>query len=204
MSDEEAARVIALYRSHRPAATPADLAAIMAGDASELRRAAYTIAAAKHAQGRAPVYLYRFNWRSPVRGGKLRTMHGMELPFVFDHPDRIGFLTGTGQDRYALASNMSAAWVAFARTGNPNHGGIPRWDAWTPSRWATMVFDTPITAVDDPWGDERRAMAARSDRGHSANASTTTHSRNTPTLMRSHTPIQGVGSLRASPVNPGT
>ena len=159
MSDEEAARVIALYRSHRPAATPADLAAIMAGDASELRRAAYTIAAAKHAQGRAPVYLYRFNWRSPVRGGKLRTMHGMELPFVFDHPDRIGFLTGTGQDRYALASNMSAAWVAFARTGNPNHGGIPRWDAWTPSRWATMVFDTPITAVDDPWGDERRAMA---------------------------------------------
>jgi len=85
--------------------------------------------------------------------------HGGELPFVFDHPDRIGFLTGTGQDRYALASNMSAAWVAFARTGNPNHGGIPRWDAWTPSRWATMVFDTPITAVDDPWGDERRAMA---------------------------------------------
>jgi len=158
MSDEEAARTIALYRSHRPGATPADLAAIMAGDASELRRAAFTIAAAKHAQGRAPVYLYRFNWRSPMRGGKLRSMHGMELPFVFDHPDRISFLTGTGEDRHALARNMSAAWVAFARTGNPNHGGIPRWDAWTPSRWTTMVFDTPITAVDDPWGDERRAM----------------------------------------------
>ena len=162
MSDDDATRMIALYRSHRPSATAADLAAIMAGDASDLRRAAFTIAAARHAQGRAPVYLYRFNWRSPVRGGKLRSMHGMELPFVFDHPDRIGFLTGTGKDRQALARNMSAAWVAFARSGNPNHPGIPRWDAWTPSRWTTMVFDTRTTAVDDPWGDERRAMARAS------------------------------------------
>jgi para-nitrobenzyl esterase len=173
MSDEEAARTIALYRSHRPGATAADLAAIMAGDASELRRAAFTIAAPSMRRGARRCTLYRFNWRSPMRGGKLRSMHGMELPFVFDHPDRIAFLTGTGEDRHALARNMSAAWVAFARTGNPNHGGIPRWDAWTPSRWTTMVFDTPITAVDDPWGDERRAMDSRVDGPIASRAPTT-------------------------------
>ena len=160
VGDDEAQRVIALYRSHRPRETPAGLAAIVAGDASDLRQASYAIAAAKYAQGRAPVYLYRFNWRSPVRAGKLRSMHGMELPFVFDHPDLFGALTGAGEERHRLARDMSAAWVSFATTGNPNHAGIPRWGAWTPDRWSTMVFDSPATAVDDPWGDERRAIAA--------------------------------------------
>jgi para-nitrobenzyl esterase len=160
VGDDEAQRVIALYRSNRPRETPAGLAAIVAGDASDLRQASYAIAAAKHAQGRAPVYLYRFNWRSPVRAGKLRSMHGMELPFVFDHPDLIGALTGAGEERHRLARDMSTAWVSFATTGNPNHAGIPRWGAWTPDRWSTMVFDSPATAVDDPWGDERRAIAA--------------------------------------------
>lgn len=158
LDDADAARLVALYRSNRPNQTSADLAAVIAGDASDLRAAAGTIAAAKQAQGRAPVYVYRFNWRSPVREGKLRSMHGMELPFVFDHPDRIGFLTGTGDDRRRLANEMSAAWVAFARNGNPNHAGIPHWDAWTPARWTTMVFDRSTRALDDPWGDERRAL----------------------------------------------
>lgn len=165
MNDADADRLIALYRSHRPSASPGDLAAIVAGDTSILRLASYTIAERKFAQQQAPVYLYQFNWRSPVRNGKLRTMHCMELPFVFDHPDALQSMTGTGRERYELAQNMSNAWVAFARTGNPNHSGIPRWDAWNPTAWPTMVFDTEIKAVNDPGGDERRALAtARAQR----------------------------------------
>jgi len=160
MSDADARRMIALYRSHRPGQSPGDLAAVIAGDNSVLRLASYTIAERKTAQGRAPVYLYRFNWRSPVRGGKLRSMHCMDLPFVFDHPDLIRFMTGMGEEQSRLAAQMSEAWVAFARTGNPNHRGIPQWAAWDPRRWTTMVFDRETAAVDDPWGEERRAMAA--------------------------------------------
>jgi para-nitrobenzyl esterase len=158
-TDTDAARVIALYRAGRPRDSAGDLAAVIAGDTSILRRASYTIAERKFSQRRAPVYLYSFNWRSPVRGGKLRCMHCMELPFVFDHPDLIQFMTGTGRDRHELAKNMSEAWVAFARTGNPNHSGIPRWEPWNPERWPTMVFNTETRAVNDPWGDERRALA---------------------------------------------
>ena len=165
MTDGDALAMIALYRSHRPRDTAGDLAAVMAGDNSALRLASYTIAEQKFAQGRAPVYLYRFNWRSRVRGGKLRSMHGMELPFVFDHPDLIQFMTGMGEERYQLAAQMSQAWVAFARSGSPNHRGIPRWDAWDPRRWTTMVFDRETAAVDDPWGEERRAMAAAREKG---------------------------------------
>jgi para-nitrobenzyl esterase len=158
--DADADRLIALYRSNRPRATPGDLAAIMAGDNSMLRLSSHTIAMRKFAQGAAPVYLYYFDWYSPVRGGKLRAMHGMELPFVFGHPDLVRFMTGMDEERYELARKMSAAWAAFARTGNPNHAGIPRWEAWNPTRWPTMVFGRDVRAVEDPWGDERRAMAA--------------------------------------------
>lgn len=159
VTDSAADQVIALYRSNRPNDAPGDIAAVIAGDASALRQASYTIAERKFSQRRAPVYLYRFNWRSPVRNGKLRSMHGMELPFVFDHPDRISFMTGMGADRYDLATRMSEAWVAFARSGNPNHSGIPRWNPWNPTDWPTMVFNGEAVAINDPWGDERRALA---------------------------------------------
>ncbi len=159
-SDSAADQLIALYRSHRPNETLGDIATIIAGDNSSLRQASYTIAERKFDQGKAPVYLYLFNWRSPVRNGKLRSMHCMDLPFVFDHPDRLKFMTGAGAERYELARNMSEAWVAFARSGNPNHRDIPHWSPWNPTQWPTMVFNRETIAVNDPWGEERRALAA--------------------------------------------
>jgi para-nitrobenzyl esterase len=164
VDDAEADRLVDLYKSHRPTDSFGDLAAVMAGDNSALRTSAYVIAERKFAQGRAPAYLYYFNWRSPVRNGKLRTMHCMELPFVFDHPDAISFMTGTGSDRAAIATAMSSAWVAFARTGNPNHSGIPQWAAFNPATWPTMVFGSRTRAENDPWGAERKAMAAARER----------------------------------------
>ena len=147
IADADAARLIALYRAGRPSDSAGDLAAVIAGDTSILRQASYTIAERKFSQRRAPVYLYSFNWRSPVRGGKLRCMHCMELPFVFDHPDLISFMTGTGRDRYELAKNMSEAWVAFARHGQPQ-----------PFRPSTVGPMEPRAVADDglQHGDARR------------------------------------------------
>jgi para-nitrobenzyl esterase len=132
----------------------------MASDNSPLRLSSYTIGERKSAQGQAPVYMYYFKWRSPVRNGRLRSMHCMEVPFVFDHVDSTPFMNGTGKDRLALAERMSEAWVAFARTGNPNHAGLPDWPAFDAARRATMVFDTECQTVSDPYGEERRAMQA--------------------------------------------
>jgi len=70
------------YDSGRPGESLADIASVMAGDASSLRSAAHVIAQRKFAQGRAPMFLYSFTRGSPVRNGKLHSMHGMELPFV--------------------------------------------------------------------------------------------------------------------------
>jgi para-nitrobenzyl esterase len=157
-SDADADRLIAIYRTHRPAETPGDIAAVMAGDASSIRHAAHVIAQRKFAQSRAPVYLYSFTWRSAVRGGRLRSMHCMELPFVFDHPDAISFMTGTSDGRAQLAAAMSEAWISFARTGNPSQAGIPSWTPYNPATWPTMVFGSKVELVADPHGEERRAM----------------------------------------------
>jgi para-nitrobenzyl esterase len=160
IDDAAADRLIALYRSHRPADSRGDLALIIASDVSPLRLSAHAIAERKAAQGAAPVYTYLFKWRSPVNGGKLRSMHGMELPFIFDHVDNCTFMTGRGADRYAVAGKMAEAWVSFARTGNPNHAGLADWPAFDSSRRSTMVFDTECRTVSDPYGEERRTLDA--------------------------------------------
>ena len=64
-NDAEADVLIALYRSHRPMESLADIAAVIAGDASALRSAAHVIAQRKFAQGKAQVFLRRSSRRLP-------------------------------------------------------------------------------------------------------------------------------------------
>ena len=54
-----------------------------------------TEAELKSAQ-KAPVYMYYFNWRSPVHDGKLKAFHTLEIPFVTDNVDNGTSMTGTG------------------------------------------------------------------------------------------------------------
>ena len=42
---------------------------------------------------------------------------------------------------YALATTVSRAWVQFARTGNPNHPGLPPWPAYTADKGDTLMID---------------------------------------------------------------
>jgi para-nitrobenzyl esterase len=73
--------------------------------------------------------------------GKYKAIHCMELAFVFDNIQRCEEMTGGGKDAYALAEKVSKAWVSFARTGNPNHKGLPNWPTYTAQNTATMHFD---------------------------------------------------------------
>jgi para-nitrobenzyl esterase len=98
-------------------------------------------AAVKSAQGGAPVYVYLFEWQSPINDGSLGAAHGMELPFMFNNIAMARTLTGGGKEAYALADRISSAWISFVKTGNPNHPGLPEWPAYTAENGATMVFD---------------------------------------------------------------
>ena len=57
-------------------------------------------------------------------GGKLHSPHTVEIPFVFDNTDIPTVMTKS-PTAAALAAKTSNAWIAFARSGNPNHSGLP-------------------------------------------------------------------------------
>jgi para-nitrobenzyl esterase len=157
--DAHAASVVSIYRKGRPKANLLDLALIVETDASQFRTGVDLQAERKAAQGGAPVFMYRFQWYSPVSGGRLRAMHCMDIPFAFDNVDSSQSIVGNGSDRQALSDRMSHAWVAFARSGNPGHAGLPRWDPFDATKRATMMFNTECRAVNDPYRDERLAVS---------------------------------------------
>ena len=164
VDDAGADRMIALYRKNQPGRDNIDLMLRLETDASFFRGGVETQAERKVAQKGAPVYVYRFEYYSPVRGGRLKAMHCMEIPFVFDNLEAGAVYTGNSPAAQKLADQMSAAWVAFARSGNPNHKGMPAWSPWDPDKRATMVFGPAAsTLVNDPGKDERLAIKAIRD-----------------------------------------
>lgn len=134
---DNADRIIAAYGKAYPGYQPRDLIDF---DAT-FRPNAVRQGDIKACQGGAPVYMYLFNWESPVLGGILRSTHCMEIPFVFDNAGVHASMTGGGAEARALAERMSDAWLAFARTGNPNTPSLPEWPAYTAAGRATMFFD---------------------------------------------------------------
>jgi para-nitrobenzyl esterase len=160
VDEERAQSLVDLYRHGRPQASLLDLALIMETDASQFRTGVDLEAERKSAAARAAVYMYRFQWYSPVSGGRLRAMHCMDIPFAFDNVDNSQPIVGAGADRQALADRMSRAWVAFARSGDPNHAGLPRWEPFSVTERSTMMLNAECRLAHDPYHDERVALAA--------------------------------------------
>jgi para-nitrobenzyl esterase len=160
VDDTTADRLIAVYRKGRPQASNLDLFLILSTDFSNFRSGTDTEAERKAELAKAPVYKYYFQWYSPVRGGQLRSYHTLDIPFVFENTDIAESMVGGAPERYELAAKMSGAWAAFARTGNPNHKGLPHWAPFNTAQRATMIFNKECRAVNDPYREERLAREA--------------------------------------------
>lgn len=155
--DQAVDRLIDVYRKGRPGVDNTGLYLIAASDAT-FRAGVLTEAERKADEKTAPVYMYYFTWRSPVRDGKLRTFHTLEIPFVFDNVDLGTAMTGSGQDRYALQNRISSGWASFARTGSPNCKELPKWPAFNATERATMILNNECEVMNDPNGEERRTL----------------------------------------------
>ena len=130
-------RFLELFAKAYPGSKPADML-----DADFVfRPSAIEQALRKSLQGAAPVYMYMFNWESPVLDGILRSTHCMEIPFVFNNADRHASMTGGGAQAMKLASKMSHCWAEFARCGKPSAEGLPEWEPFEAEKRAVMFFD---------------------------------------------------------------
>ncbi len=149
--------VIAEYRKLYPKYSPTEVF-FAATTAGRSWRGAVIEAELRAAQG-SPVYAYQLNYRSPLENGRFGAMHGMDIPLVFDNIAQPGSPSGKDADAQKAADQMSEAFIAFARTGNPANANIPEWKPYElPSR-ATMVFDVSSQLVNDPRGEERKLFA---------------------------------------------
>ena len=152
-------RVVAGYRRSAPSASPSDLFFAITS-ARRVRQQAWLQAERKAAQNGASVWLYELDWQTPVEGGKWKSPHSLDLAFVFDNVARSKSMVGEGLEQSALAEQMSAAWIAFARTGNPNTRAVPQWPQFRAGERATMVFDAKTRVANDFRADERELLAA--------------------------------------------
>lgn len=105
-----------------------------------------------HSDHQPDTYAYLFEWSPPLLGRALGACHGLELPFVFGSV-RAGLLrAGLVADRAAgpLCDLMQDAWIAFARTGRPEHDGLPEWPAYERRRRQTMSLGGRRGVLKDP------------------------------------------------------
>ena len=151
--------IVARYREWYPQYAPSDVFFAVCtafrswpGQVIEAERRA-----SSPAQSRT--WAYEMDWPSPVAGGKFGAPHTVDIPFFFDNlalaPGMVGASPQEIAQAQPLATAMSEALLSFARSGDPNHAGLPHWPTYDLQHRATMVWNTPPHPEDDPRGRER-------------------------------------------------
>jgi para-nitrobenzyl esterase len=153
---QAAGEAVDVYRKSNPGATPSEIYFLIASD-HRYSAPVMKIAERRAALGKGPVYLYYFRWETPIEGGRLKSPHTIEIPFAFDNV-KASRLTADSPDAQALADRVSDAWIAFARTGDPNTPKLPHWPAFNAKDRPTMVFNNQCQVENDPLRERRELM----------------------------------------------
>lgn len=142
--------VVAEYRRQFPDYTPEQVfyAATTAGRSWR----GQVIEAEERARAGVPGYVYQLDFPSPVEPRR-GAPHAFDIPLVFGTLDAPGSLAGTGAAARAVSRRMMAAFLTFARTGDPG---------WAPYRLperATRIFDVETRMENDPRRWQRELFA---------------------------------------------
>jgi para-nitrobenzyl esterase len=138
------------YRRNRPGIASGFIASAILTDGF------YRMPALRLAEANSRSWVYEFAWSSGAFDGHLGACHAMELPFVFDaldDPHAAAMLGGAAPQE--LATEMHAAWVRFAKTGDPG------WPRYTTADRASMRFDAVSRLTFDDRADERALWPRR-------------------------------------------
>jgi len=144
--------VLATYAVERLGATERDLLAAVSTD--HFRMASLRLAEAQLAH-RDRVWMYRFSWPSPIRGGILGAFHWMDTAFAFDMLPEHRKLVGDDPPE-GVAHAYHGAFVRFATSGDPVGGDLPAWPTYDLRARPVMDFDVECRLLHDPDPEERR------------------------------------------------
>ncbi len=86
-----------------------------------------TTEAAWHVAAHHPVYEYEFQHAIPGQEAQ-GAVHSADLPYVFGYFPKQGNISGNfGEIDVKLADLIETYWTNFAKTGDPNSSGVPKW-----------------------------------------------------------------------------
>ena len=157
LSPTDADRVTALYQGANPGRTPYLIQAQAITD-STARKNAIIQGERRAALGRAPTWMYIWEWATPAFDGKFGAVHGHDVDASF-HNVRAPICGAGSTPGRLMADRLASAWLAFAKTGDPNHDGIPHWPAYDPGQRATMMFAAEMRVENDPRAEMRKLWA---------------------------------------------
>jgi para-nitrobenzyl esterase len=120
-----------------------------------------SLLAERHAAFQPGTWMYLFTWPSPLAEGRLGACHALDLPFTFGTLGAPGMaeFAGAGPEAEALSAQLRAAWVAFARSGDPSHPGIGSWPPYAAPRRATLELGARCGVLEAPGEAERGLWA---------------------------------------------
>ncbi|HTI97487.1 MAG TPA: carboxylesterase family protein [Dongiaceae bacterium] len=103
-----------------------------------------------------PAYVYRFSYVPAEMQPMMRygAPHGSEIPYVFGNPAGRNGASAAAKDQ-EVARIMNAYWANFARTGDPNGRGLPKWPRYNPKSGEILDIQPDGTPVAGP--DSRKA-----------------------------------------------
>jgi len=95
--------------------------------------------------GGADTYMYLFNLEFPINNGTV-AWHGAEMNFAFHNADyyEATYIPGITE---RLQDEMCGCWTTFARSGNPNHPGIPHLAPFSHEAYSTIIWDKKTTVA---------------------------------------------------------
>lgn len=118
-----------------------------------MTRAMHRWAQLQSQTGDASAYLYFFTHVPPEDGlEKFGAYHGAEVMYAYDNLGADSNADYTAAD-YLLRDQMSAYWVNFAGTGDPNAPGLPTWPTVEQAPDQVMEFGTSSTMAPRPRPD---------------------------------------------------
>lgn len=136
-------------------ADPSDLAARIYTD--KVFSEPVRLLASLHAAGGAPTFRYRFAYVPEAKRAHPEGGHGRELQFVFGAEGVPGAGILSRRDR-EVAGRIRAYWINFARSGDPNGAGLPRWDTADGDR-LLLITNDGIASGDDPFAERLDRLA---------------------------------------------
>jgi para-nitrobenzyl esterase len=101
--------------------------------------------------GKQPIYRFRFDLGPPAdpKGPQLGAYHSSEIEYVFGQLDSKAGVAWRPEDRQ-LSEEMQKYWSNFARSGDPNGPGLPKWPVYSAADgWPVMFLDAQSVAHKD-------------------------------------------------------